>query len=226
MSALCHRCGEDLEASDLFCPNCGAPQVKFEALDESENLPASSRPTRIPASPQGIFWKVAIPSTLLVAVPAGILSAVSVLSRGCCLWVAAGALLSIGLYLKRAPGYRLDSRAGLRIGLLAGLIAALTSTAVSAVAQVLDRFVLHQGSELDHIYDAMIQQSMTLVQPNPDAEALWHTYVHFLLTPDGRAGYALVNAATTSAGIVLFSALGGALGVRIFSARKAPLSQP
>ena len=45
-------------------------------------------------------------------------------------------------------------------------------------------------------------------------------YVHFLLSPDGRAAYTLMNAATTSVGIILFSAIGGALGVRLLAPRK------
>ena len=67
------------------------------------------------------------------------------------------------------------------------------------------------------------KQSTALVKTNPDAEAQWRAYVHFLMSPDGRAAYTLINAATTSVGIILFSAIGGALGVRLLAPRKTPL---
>lgn len=220
----CHRCGEVLAESVLFCPNCGSPQVKFEAQADSEEGAAAPRPHPTPR-PQGICWRDATIAALLAAVPTGILSSVSVLAWGCCLWVAGGAVLSIALYRRRVPGSLLDTRSGLRIGALAGLITAYTSIAATAVWRVFSRFALHQGTEIDQFYDSIIQQSNALVQANPEAQAQWHNYVHFLLTPDGRAAYTLMNAATTSAAIILFSAAGGALGVRLFAAQKGPLGR-
>jgi hypothetical protein len=191
-------------------------------------MPAA-RPGESPGSPQprilteGISWKDAICASLMVAVPSGILSAISVLSWGCCLWIAGGAVLAIGVYRRRAPGFGLNTRSGLRIGALAGLIAAYSSVAATAVWRVFDRFVLHQGAAIDHFYDVVIQQSAAIVQTNPAAQAQWRQYIHFLTTPDGRAAYILLNSFVTGAGIIVLSAAGGALGVRIFAARKASL---
>ena len=36
MNLLCHRCGATLSASELFCPNCGSPQLKFAQQEEGE----------------------------------------------------------------------------------------------------------------------------------------------------------------------------------------------
>ena len=228
---LCHRCGASLNESTLFCPTCGSPQVRFEAPEEAlaeaqteTQRTGGSRPPQPRVQAQGISWKDATFATLMVAVPTGILSAISVLSWGCCLWIAGGAVLSIGLYHKRAPNFRLDMRSGLRIGTLAGLIAAYTSVASTAAWRVFSRFVLHQGASIDHFYDMVIQQSTAIIQTNPEAQAQWHQYVRFLMTPDGRAAYTLLNSFVTGAGIVVLSAAGGALGVRIFAERKAPLS--
>jgi hypothetical protein len=132
-------------------------------------------------------------------------------------------VLAIVVYHRRAPAFLLETRSGIRIGLIAGLIAAYSSVIATAVGRVFARFVLHQGYAIDQLYDAVIQQSTALVQTNPDAEAQWRTYVHFLLSPDGRAAYTLINAATTSLGIILFSAIGGALGVRLLASRKPRL---
>jgi hypothetical protein len=223
MNLLCHRCGANLSASDMFCPNCGSPQLKFAQQEEGEASYGGGRPPGAPPRAQGISWKDAILAALLVAIPAGLLSAVSVLSWGCCLWVVGGAVLAIVLYHRRAPGFLLETRSGVRIGAVAGLIAAYSSVIATAIWRVFARYVLHQGYAIDQFYDAVIQQSTALVKTNPDAEAQWRAYVHFLMSPDGRAAYTLINAATTSVGIILFSAIGGALGVRLLAPRKTPL---
>jgi ribosomal protein L40E len=223
MNLLCHRCGANLSASDMFCPNCGSPQLKLAQQEEGETTSGGVRPPGAPPRTQGISWKDAILAALLVAVPAGLLSAVSVLSWGCCLWVVGGAVLAIVLYHRRAPGFLLETRSGVRIGAVAGLIAAYSSVIATAIWRVFARYVLHQGYAIDQFYDAVIQQSTAFVKTNPDAEAQWHAYVHFLMSPDGRAAYTLINAATTSVGIILFSAIGGALGVRLLTPRKTPL---
>ena len=80
---------------------------------------------------------------------AGLLSAVSVLSWGCCLWIVGGAVLSIFVYHRRAPGFVLETRSGVRIGAVAGLIAAYSSVIATAAWRVFSRFVLHQGQAID-----------------------------------------------------------------------------
>jgi hypothetical protein len=193
--------------------------LKVAQQEETENGWAA-RPLGVPTRTQGISWKDAILAALLVAVPAGLLSAVSVLSWGCCLWVVGGAVLAIVVYHRRAPAFLLEIRSGVRIGAVAGLIAAYSSVIATALWRVFARYVLHQGSAIDQFYDSVIQQSSALVQTNPEAEAQWHSYIHFLMSPDGRAAYTLLNAATTSVGIILFSVIGGALGVRLLAPRK------
>src|ERR1700761_2205657 len=219
MSSLCHRCGVTLSASELFCSNCGSPQLRFAQQEENETG-WMGRPAGAPARAQGISWKDAILAALLVAVPSGLLSAVSVLSWGCCFWVIGGAILAIVVYHRRAPAFLLETRSGVRIGAVAGLIAAYSSMIGTAIWQVFERYLLHQGNAIDQFYDSIIQQSTALMQGTPEAQAQWHSYVQFLVTPDGKAAYTLMNAATSSVGIVLFSAIGGALGVRLLAGRK------
>jgi zinc-ribbon domain len=223
MNPICHRCGTTLSASELFCPNCGSPQLKFAQQEEGETGFPGARAAGKPARAQGISWKDAILAALIVAVPSGLLSSVSVLSWGCCLWVVGGAVLAIIVYHRRAPLFLLETRSGIRIGAVAGLISAYSYVIATAIWRVFDRYVLHQGYAIDQFYESVIRQSTTLVQANPDVQVQWHSYVQFLLSPDGRAAYTLMNTATTSAGIILFSAIGGALGVRLLAPRKAPL---
>lgn len=218
---LCHRCGENLGTTDLFCPYCGSPQVKFNPPEDEVPLAAASSSSRFPTGVHGICWPEAIRVALLVGIPAGILSGLSILSWGCCLWIGGGAALAIALYQKRAPqSPRLSTRSGMNVGAMAGLMAAYASVSTTAVSRVVERFALHRGAEIDSFYDMVIRQSSTLIHSNPAAEAQWQKYVHFLLTPDGRAAYMLLNSVTTSIGIIAISALGGALGVRLFSGKK------
>lgn len=223
MTLNCHRCGEGLDESDLFCPSCGAPQFRFAAPEEAAGTDSGARAASSPGRLQGICWRDALIAAMTVSIPAGVLSSLSVLSWGCCLWVVGGAVACIAIYHRRAPAFLLETRYGLRIGAVAGLIAAYSFVSATAVWRVVQRYVLHQGAAIDSIYVQVIQQSTALVQSNPDTQAQWRAYVHFLLSPDGRAAFTLVNSATTSLGIIFFSALGGALGVRLIARRKTKL---
>jgi ribosomal protein L40E len=223
MIPICHRCGATLSASELFCPACGSPQLRFAQQEEPETGSGTVRvPGRAPAV-QGVSWKDAISAALMVAIPAGLLSAVSVLSMGCCLWIVGGAILAIFVYHRRAPGFLLETRSGVRIGAVAGLIAAYSSVIATAAWRVFARFVLHQGQAIDEFYAEVIKQSTAMMQSNPDLQAQWNTYMHFLMSPDGRAAYTLMNEATSAVAIIVFSTIGGALGVRLLAPRKAPL---
>ena len=107
----------------------------------------SKRPGRREGGPgPGNLLEGRYPGCLIVAVPAGLLSAVSVLSWGCCLWVVGGAVLAIVVYHRRAPAFLLETRSGVRIGAVAGLIAAYSSVVATAIWRVFSRYVLHQGS--------------------------------------------------------------------------------
>jgi hypothetical protein len=223
MTPLCHRCGATLSASELFCPTCGSPQLKFARQDEEESGYAGVRSPGKPPRAQGISWKDAILAALVVAIPTGLLSSVSVLAWGCCLWVVGGAILAIVLYHRRAPGFLLETRSGVRIGAVSGLIAAYSWVIATSLWRFFARYVLHQGQAIDQFYEDVIKQSTAFVQVSPDVQVQWNSYLHFLMTPDGRAAYTLMNAASSSVGIIIFSAIGGALGVRLLTPRKPTL---
>lgn len=195
--------------------------MKFNAPESEETPPARGAAAGLRIGSSRVSWPVAIRVALLVGIPAGILSGLSMLSWGCCLWIGGGAALAISLYHKRAPvSPRLNARSGMGVGAMTGLIAACASVSTSAISRVLERFLFHRGAEIDKFYEMVIQQSSALVHSNVAAEAQWQKYVHFLLTPDGRAAYMLMNSVTTSVGIIAISALGGALGARLFAGRR------
>jgi len=63
-----------------------------------------------------------------------------------------------------------------------------------------------------------------MAQATPETQAQLRAYFNFLLSPDGKAFLSLTSSATAALAMVLFAALGGALGARIFVARRRPIS--
>ena len=49
MEQSCHRCGAALNGSDPFCAHCGAPQLRYEALEESAPSENTSEAVNDPA---------------------------------------------------------------------------------------------------------------------------------------------------------------------------------
>ena len=222
MNLLCHRCGATLGASEHILLQLRFPAAQVcPAGRRRERTYAGGRSARrAVARAHGISWKDAILAALFVAVPAGlsqrrfriVLGMLPVGSRRS----GAGHRPSITAAL---PHYCWKRRAGVRIGAVAGLIAAYSychrhrhlagSSPVTFCTRVMPSisFMILLSSN-----------PQRFVKANPDAEAQWHAYVHFLLSPDGQGRlYTLMNAATTSVGIILFSAIGGALGVRLLA---------
>ena len=202
----------------MFCPNCGAPQLLYDA--ESGALDESG----VAAAPgaRDIHWKAAIGAAVTFAVPVGVLCSpvVPILSGGCCLWVVGGAIAAVGLYQRRAAVRRLARPVGIRIGTIIGLMAATVACAFNAGALVFVRYALHGGDAMEKGYQATMDQvSAMMAQFSAGTPVESHETTQFLLSPDGRAASALMTALMTSAGITVFSMIGGALGTRIFSGR-------
>lgn len=219
MEQTCHRCGSTVVRGDPFCPVCGAPQLHFDASEQAEpdeNGDASANAGR----PGQVQWKLVLAACAKVAIPAGVLCALPLIAAGSLLWVAGGACAVILLYRRKRPMALLNMRSGFRIGSLVGLIIAYVSIAVTALLRFAQRFPLHGGHSIDEEYEEIIRSSMTMFQTTPDTQAQMRSFFHFMLTPDGRAAWSLMNMATVTVLTVLFAAVGGAVGVRMFAGRR------
>jgi hypothetical protein len=214
----CHRCGSPLASPEMFCPNCGSPQLLYDAANSTGDAPDG---VAGPAA-RDIHWKPAIGAAVTFAVPVGLLCSpvVPILSGGCCLWVVGGAIAAVGLYQRRAAVRALARPVGIRIGTIIGLMAATVACAFNAGALVFVRYVLHGGEAMEKAYQSVMDQvSVVTAQLTGGTPAESHEAMQFLLSADGRAASALLTALMTSAGITVFSIIGGALGTRIFSGR-------
>lgn len=226
MDAICHRCGTGLESEDTFCPNCGAPQLRFEPNEETASYAASLRQGYGVHRPNSIRWRKAIGAAITFSVPMGLMSSnlLPLTSLGCCLWIIGGAMATVALYRRRANVAAISTKAGVRIGFVAGLMAALATTAFSALAVAMERFVFHRGNVIDSTFQAQLEQLVHMAQSNPDPQGQMQEFIRFLATPDGRAAWILAGTGTLGAGIIVFSTLGGALGARFFGSRSSGYS--
>jgi ribosomal protein L40E len=213
MEQVCHRCGGALNSADTFCPHCGAPQLRYEASEEPAPYANAAPAQRLSArNPNAIDWRDAVLVAALVAVPAGVLSALLGLEA---LWGIAGGMAIVSLY-RRRTGALPTGQMGWRIGALLGLFATVVTTLTDGITLLVQRFALHQGAVLDSRYHDVGQQLVDqLTRSNPDAAAILPGFLHFWLTPDGAAAMVLINAAGVAIFMLIFASIGGALGARL-----------
>jgi hypothetical protein len=221
MEVLCQRCGVALNPTQVFCHNCGAPQLQIEPADIVSTEESGGATAAAPS--RDIAWKAAIRAALIVFLPAALLSSVVNFS---CLWVIGGGMAAVALYRRRSNAI-LDTRSGLRIGLVVGLLVALTTSALDAVSMVVQRFGTHSARDIDERWNATLQPMIQQMQQsyeqashsNPESAAQIVSMIHFWQSADGKAAGVLMAYGLLATGIIVFSAVGGALGSRIFAAR-------
>src|SRR5215475_4069590 len=137
MDLACHRCGATLASPELFCPHCGAPQLRFEPNDEQIPSQAGGNGSGMRAS-QLVAWRPAVQAALLVALPVGVLSSLLDFSI---LWVLLGGFSAIALYQRKAS-LQVHPGGGWRIGMLVGVMAAFLATIVDGLSMVFERYGL------------------------------------------------------------------------------------
>ena len=178
---------------------------------------------------KGTAWKHAIAAAAIVGLPMGLLSSsVLPLATASFVWLVGGSMAAVALYQRRSRNGFLNLRTGLRIGLVAGVVAAFFATACNAAVLLFQRYALHMSKAIDDSMDGNIREIVgqlggKMAQATPETQAQLQAYFRFLLSPDGKAFLSLTSSATAALAMVLFAALGGALGARIFVARRRPI---
>jgi hypothetical protein len=209
MEQVCHRCGENLVADELYCPHCGAPQLRVEESGAVVSAQEGSLQQSLDRATDMMRWRAAIRAALLIAAPTALLSAL--LSLGA-LWVFIGGFFTVRIYRRRTDAPT-DSRIGWRIGGLMGVLSAILWLAIEALSMLVERYGMHQGQALDSTFRKAIQAAIhTMNQENPAFQHQFPWFAHFWLSPDGIATLYLSGTALIALSMILFSALGGALG--------------
>jgi len=227
---LCYKCQTSIDETLPFCPHCGAPQIRVASSEDDASQPTpqyssdtpphlvtpSTWPSGAPANiPQtaAIQWELALKGALLSGLAAAVLTAMPVLSLGCCLWLLGSGALAVWLYQRRVPGTFVTPGMGMRIGAVAGAIGYVASTIW---------MVLRFASNSQELRTAMQEQMDKSLAANPDprAQEIMRQFMGNLNTPQGLATFFVLLLAFMGIVFVIFSAAGGALGASMFTRRR------
>jgi len=231
MEISCTRCHQTVEAENCFCPYCGLPQLTYE-VDVAGGPQRPERSTDTLQDASIVAWKPALRAALLLAVPAGILSSgVSPLGFLGLVWMGMGAAWAVALYVRSQRPAWITIGAGARIGLVTGLIAAWLAFSVSGGALFVQRFALHQASQIDGDWKERVSMSQQLTQQwmagvGPadvaQAQAARTQVENWMLSPWGHGGLEIFGFATNTILLLFFAASGGAIGARFLGRSRQP----
>lgn len=228
MEHPCYKCATSIDESLPFCPHCGAPQIRVASpnddVAQSQNAADVERGTVTPASwgpggpgyapqPDAIQWDLAWKGAFLSGLGAALLTAIPVLSLGCCLWLLGAGALAVWLYQRRAPVVTVTSGMGMRIGAVSGAVGYAVSTIWTVV-----RFT----SNSQEFRTALQEQMDKSVASNPDprTQEMLRQFMANLNTPQGLATFFVLTLAIMGIVFVIFGAAGGALGASMFARRR------
>jgi len=232
MEVTCTRCHQAVLAENCYCPACGLPQLVYPADAPIGQTPSEHWDGTV-RDAGSVDWKPALRAALLLAVPAGLLtSGVSPLGL---LWMAIAAAWAVTLYKRSQRPAWITLGAGARIGLVTGLLTGWLAFAISGGALFVQRFILHQSSQMDaqwkYSADASNQAALQMIQQwssRLDAEGMARLQANqagihaMMLTPEGQAGNVTLGLIFSSVFLLLFAAAGGALGARLLARVSKP----
>jgi hypothetical protein len=233
MEITCNRCHQTVKADNTFCPFCGLPQLTYTAESSSGQGQAERWTAEAARDASMVDWKPAMRVAVLLAVPAGFLSSgLSPVGFFGLFWMAAAAAWAVILYVRgQRPGW-ITIGAGARIGLVTGFLSAWLAFTVGGGALFVERFLLHDGSQTDGLYNnyfveptqQAMQQSIAQMQPADAgrAQTMWAHLRAWMLSPWGHAGVWTLAFGLNSIFLLFFAAGGGALGARISARMRRP----
>jgi hypothetical protein len=149
--------------------------------------------------------------------------------------MAIAATWAVALYMRSQRPAWITAGAGARIGLVTGLLAGWLAFAISGGTLFVQRFILHQSSQMDaqwkYSADASNQAALQMIQQwssRLDAEGMARLQANqagihaMMLTPEGQAGNVTLGLIFSSVFLLLFAAAGGALGARLLARVSKP----
>ena len=242
MYDLCHRCHAELpsvlngghqeDSVALFCPSCGAPQLRLQEHMRVEAVAAApldttgaTPPPAIPgAALDRIDWRIAITLSTVVAAIGAVLSVAGMkfpaFSLLAVVWAISCATITLSLYMGRRPAHRIDGGTGARIGLLAGTVMVALLGLATATSGLILRFGTNQMVEVDRQTaeqrKAMQANVVAFLGKQSQDKDLTANYIAQMNSPQMNspellASSALIGGAFQALVIVLFSVGGGAL---------------
>jgi hypothetical protein len=231
MEITCNRCHQTVEAENCYCPACGLPQLVYTA-DGAPGEPQPERENEAVRDASTVDWQAALRVALMLAVPAGLLSSgVSPAGFFGLFWVAAAGAWAVVLYMRSQRPAWITIGAGARIGLVTGLLAAWLAFGISGGALFVERFVLHQSSQIDAEWKTRVDMGQQMAQQwtagmapadATQAQAAQTQIQSFMLSPEGHAGIEAFGFAGNAVLLLFFAVAGGALGARFMARTRQP----
>jgi membrane glycosyltransferase len=231
MEVTCTRCHQAILAVNCYCPVCGLPQLVYP-VEATSGQTQQQRWDGAERDAGSIDWKPALRAAMLLAIPAGLLSSgVSPLVALGLLWMTAAGVWAVVLYMRSQRPAWITIGAGARIGLVTGLLAGWLAFGVSSSALFVQRFLLHQSSQIDAEWKArvvvaqqMAEQLTSGMTPADaaQAQAVRAQFQAWMLSPEGHAGMEVFQFAVNFAFLLFFAVAGGALGARLVGRRRQP----
>lgn len=234
MENTCARCHQTVPAESCYCPSCGLPQLVYEG-DTIGVQAAPEHWAEAVRDASVVDWKPAMRAALTLAVPAGLLSSslspVGVLGL---FWMAGAAAWAVLLYMRNQRPAWITIGAGARIGLVTGLLAAWLAFTISGGALFIQRYVLHQSSQIDSEWKSRVAASQEMAQEwtagmgtsdaaHAEAVALRTQIEAWMMSPWGHAGIEAFGMVVNSLFLLFFAAGGGAMGARLLARRRRPV---
>ena len=140
----------------------------------------------------------------------GILSALPAVNTCCCIWALVGGLIAANMYIKASPN-PVSPADGAIVGAIAGAIGAV--------------LIIVVGIPLQLIFGTAMMSMMSGIVQNADPSQA--AQMRDMMAASGLGfGRAILNALMYSVTAVIFSAVGGLIGVAIFEKRKGGAGTP
>lgn len=160
-----------------------------------------------------IQWELAWKGAFLSGLAAALLTALPVLSLGCCLWLLGAGALAVWLYQRRVSGALVSPGMGMRIGAVSGVVG-FVATAIWSVV----RFTANSQEFRTALQEQM--EKAVASNPDPRAQEIMRQFMSNLNTPQGLATFFVLVLVIMAVVFVIFSAAGGALGASMFARRR------
>lgn len=219
------------ESVVLFCPSCGAPQIRLQehmhpepAAEDVPNTTGAAPPPALPGSnPTQTDWRAVLVAATLVSLIGAALSVAgmrfALLAFFGTVWTVSCAVITISLYVRQRPAHRMDARTGARIGIVAGVLMIAGVGIATATTGVILRFGTQRMTAFDQESaerrKAMEAQFVNFLQTQSQDKALAANYITTMQSPrmnspEVLAASALGGGAFQALLILLLSAGGGA----------------
>ncbi len=165
--------------------------------------------------PAAIRWELAWRGALLCGVGAAILTAIPVVSLGCCLWMLGAGAFSVSLYQKRMSETVITPGMGMKLGALAGVFGFVVNAVFSTISFV----ALRTSGGFRHAMGEQMQRQMSS-NPDPKVQEMMQHMFDWMNTPQGAATMIVFYLIIMAVVFVVFTGAGGALGASMFGKRR------